>query len=108
MHHHVGMTGGSRTPFLAIDNAAERCVAAGHPTRLKILLALADAGSEGLPAGSLAADLGVPPALLSSHLRILDHAQMISRQRHGRRILSHLRRDELTELATFLGSIATE
>lgn len=106
MHHHAGMTSGSGTPSLSIEKAAERLAAAGHPTRLKILLALDHAGSEALPAGSLAANLGVPSALLSSHLRILEHAQVISRQRLGRRILCHLRRDELTELATFLGSIA--
>ena len=58
--------------------------ALAQETRLRAFRRLVRAGSAGLPAGRLAADLGVPAATLSFHLKELRHAGLVCCSREGR------------------------
>ncbi len=68
---------------LALDGLA----ALSQETRLDVFRALVQAGPEGLAAGEIAEDLGVVQNTLSSHLKKLEHAGLVSSQRHGRQII---------------------
>ena len=68
---------------LAIDGFA----ALSQETRLDVFRSLVKAGPEGLSAGEIAERLGVVQNTLSSHLRKLEHAGLVSSQRRGRQII---------------------
>ena len=61
--------------------------ALAQDTRLDAFRSLVQAGPAGLPAGELAASLGVPAATLSFHLKELHHADLVTREREGRSIV---------------------
>lgn len=52
--------------------------------RLKIFRLLMQHGPEGLPAGEIAARLGLPPSTLSGHLAQLERAGLLRSRRHQR------------------------
>lgn len=62
-------------------------LALGHETRLKVLGLLAKHGSDGLPAGSIAAELDVKQNTMSSQLKILSQAGLVEKRREGREII---------------------
>lgn len=85
----------------------ERAVAAqlaalAHPTRVALVRLLAAHVASGLPAGAIAAELGVPPSSLSFHFRELEAARLIRPARVGRNILYALELAQLRGLAAFL------
>ena len=55
----------------------------GDPTRLRIILACLSGPT---PVGTLAADLGLSPSLVSHHLRLLRAARVLRGQRRGKQI----------------------
>lgn len=57
-----------------------------HDTRLALFRLLVPAGHDGLAAGNLGAQLKLPPATLSFHLKELRHAGLVSQRRQGRAI----------------------
>jgi protein-tyrosine-phosphatase/DNA-binding transcriptional ArsR family regulator len=67
--------------------AAQAFMALGQQTRLELLRTLLAQGASGLPAGDLAARLGVPPSTLSFHLRALEQAGLIAPTRQGRQLI---------------------
>lgn len=67
--------------------AALAFAALGQTTRLELMRALLAAGPNGLPAGGLAAQLGVPSSTLSFHLRALEQAGLVQATRQGRLLL---------------------
>lgn len=84
-------------------NAAAFAFAAlGQETRLDLLRVLLGAGPSGLPAGDIAARLGVPPSTLSFHLRALDQAGLIGARRQGRQLIYAARSAQLRALFAFL------
>lgn len=60
--------------------------ALAHETRLAVFRLLIPAGLEGLPAGVISAQLGLPPNSLSFHLGRLANAGLVSVRREGRRL----------------------
>lgn len=84
------------------QNAASAFAALGQETRLDLLRALLAAGPNGLPAGDIAARLGVPPSTLSFHLRALDQAGLIAATRQGRSLIYAAQVDRLRALLAFL------
>lgn len=60
--------------------------ALGQETRLDIFRLLVKAGGAGIPAGEIAAHLGVVQNTISAHLKILDHAGLVRAEREGRTI----------------------
>lgn len=85
------------------SNAALTALAAlAQETRLAIFRRLVRAGALGLPAGELAAELGVAPPTLSFHLQQLTAAGLVRSRRSGRRIIYALEVEAMRGLLGFL------
>ena len=84
------------------EDAAFAFAALGQSTRLDLLRILLDAGPSGLPAGEVAARLGVPSSTLSFHLRALDQAGLIAATRQGRSLIYAVQFARLRALLAFL------
>ena len=61
--------------------------ALAQDTRLRAFRLLVERGPEGLPAGQLAAALGVPPSSLTFHLQQLLHAGLVTQRRSSRNLI---------------------
>lgn len=61
--------------------------ALAQDTRLRAFRMLVERGPEGLPAGQLAAALGVPPSSLTFHLQQLLHAGLVTQRRASRNLI---------------------
>jgi ArsR family transcriptional regulator, arsenate/arsenite/antimonite-responsive transcriptional repressor len=61
--------------------------ALAQPTRLAVFRLLVREGPDGLPAGEVAARLGVQPATLSFHLAQMERAGLLAARRQSRQIL---------------------
>jgi ArsR family transcriptional regulator, arsenate/arsenite/antimonite-responsive transcriptional repressor len=61
--------------------------ALAHEHRLAIFRLLVERGPEGLPAGRVAASLGLVPSSLTFHLQNLLRAGLISRRRESRQLI---------------------
>lgn len=66
--------------------ATHALAALGHATRLSVFRLLVQAGHGGRLAGEIAADLGLPGATLSFHLKELAAAGLVSAEARGRSI----------------------
>jgi len=76
--------------------------ALAHETRLAVFRMLVKAGPEGMIAGAIAEQLGVPPSTMSHHLATLERAGLVQSERESR--LIHYRADYpgMRRLLTFL------
>lgn len=61
--------------------------ALAQESRLDVFRLLVRAGRDGLPAGEIAAELGLPSATLSFHLSQLRHAGLVRYRRVGRSLI---------------------
>ena len=61
--------------------------ALAQESRLAVFRLLVREGPDGLPAGRIAAAIGVPPPTLSFHLSQLSHAGLVRARREGRQVL---------------------
>lgn len=61
--------------------------ALSHPTRLKMLRALVEAGPDGLPAGAVADRTAASPSRASFHLTALTEAGLVTTERQARTII---------------------
>jgi DNA-binding transcriptional ArsR family regulator len=87
---------------MEIKNAVIALAALAQETRLAAYRALVAAGEAGLPAGELAAQLKVPPATLSFHLKELAHAGLVSSRNEGRFVIYAADYAAMTGLIAFL------
>ncbi|MCC3246096.1 metalloregulator ArsR/SmtB family transcription factor [Methylocystis sp. WRRC1] len=69
------------------QEAIAALIALGHETRLDIFRLLMQAGPEGIPAGKIGEQLGLPPATLSFHLSQLKHADLVTFRRESRSLI---------------------
>ena len=76
--------------------------ALAQESRLKVFRLLVEAGPEGLAAGAIAEELGIPPTTLSFHLSHLTQAGLSETKRAGRSIIYALRVDGIQSLLGFL------
>ncbi|TDQ84094.1 protein-tyrosine-phosphatase [Dongia mobilis] len=83
-------------------DAAELFTALGQTTRLDLIRALLAAGPTGLPAGDIAAQLGVAASTLSFHLRALEQAELIVVTRYGRSLVYAANLERLRDLLAYL------
>ena len=60
--------------------------ALGQDTRLETFRLLVKTGPQGMPAGEIATRLGTVQNTMSSHLKILMHAGLVSAERDGRSV----------------------
>ena len=84
------------------SSAIDRLSALAQPGRLAVFRLLVRADPEGIPAGEIAAALGLAPNTLSSQLAILVQAGLLSSAREGRVISYAVRPDALSELIVYL------
>lgn len=84
------------------DDAAAGFTALGQGTRLELMRGLLAAGPSGLPAGEIAARLGVPASTLSFHLKALEAAGLVAATRHGRSLVYAAQMARLRSLIAFL------
>lgn len=68
------------------NSATHALAALGHATRLSVFRLLVQAGRSGRLAGEIAAELGLPGATLSFHLKELSAAGLVSAEPRGRSI----------------------
>ena len=68
------------------NTATHALAALGHTTRLSVFRLLVQAGRGGRLAGEIAADLGLPGATLSFHLKELSAAGLVSAEPRARSI----------------------
>ncbi|MGD1878640.1 MAG: ArsR/SmtB family transcription factor [Kiloniellaceae bacterium] len=67
--------------------ATQALGALAQPTRLAVFRLLVREGPAGLPAGEVAAQLGVQPATLSFHLAQMERAGLLVSRRQSRQII---------------------
>lgn len=82
--------------------AIDRLSALAQPGRLSVFRLLVRAGPEGIPAGEIAAALGLAPNTLSAQLAILVQAGLLSGAREGRVIRYAARMNSISELIVYL------
>jgi len=72
---------------MEINEAVASLGALAQESRLRIFRLLVEAGPEGLAAGEIALELGLPGATLSFHLKELTNAELCTSERFGRSIV---------------------
>lgn len=71
--------------------AVDALGALAHETRLAVFRMLVQAGPDGMIAGAIAENCGVPPSTMSHHLATLERAGLVHSERESR--LIHYRAD---------------
>jgi ArsR family transcriptional regulator len=84
------------------DSAVRALGALAQETRLALFRLLVEAGPPGLPAGEIAARLGVPAPTLSFHLAQLSRAGLAVSLRRGRSIVYSADFEAMQALVDFL------
>lgn len=75
------------TSATAATDTVSALAALAHEHRLALYRLLVQRGPDGLPAGHLAEQLGMPPSSLTFHVQQLLHAGLVSQRRLGRQII---------------------
>ncbi len=84
-------------------NGTIRALAAlAQETRLDIFRLLVEAGTSGMPAGRIGAELGVPSATLSFHLKELRNAGIVTCRKAGRLAIYAADYDAMNALMGYL------
>jgi ArsR family transcriptional regulator, arsenate/arsenite/antimonite-responsive transcriptional repressor len=84
------------------DQVVTALAALAQESRLDTYRLLAQAGPEGMPAGEIAAELGVAPNTLSFHFDRLRHAGLVKFERHGRSLIYAARYDTMNALIDYM------
>jgi DNA-binding transcriptional ArsR family regulator len=70
-------------PDSKLERHAEQLGALGHPVRLAVLRFVVQRGSDGAPAGDIAAHVDLPASTLSHHLKRLVEAGLLTTRLEG-------------------------
>ena len=81
---------------------AEMLAAMGAEPRLRIMRLLLSAHPDGMVAGDIQTELGIPPSTLSHHLEKLRREDLLNVRREGTFLWYSANTDGLRELLTFL------
>ncbi|MCB1692131.1 MAG: helix-turn-helix transcriptional regulator [Pseudomonadales bacterium] len=87
---------------MELESSIRAFGALAQETRLRALRLLIEAGEAGLPAGSVAAALGVPHNTLSNHLGILANAGLVKSRRESRSVYYRVNMESVAGLIRFL------
>jgi ArsR family transcriptional regulator, arsenate/arsenite/antimonite-responsive transcriptional repressor len=87
---------------MEISDAVEALGALGQESRLRVFRLLVRAGPEGVPAGEIAEQLGVPANTMSSHLAVLSRAGLVLSRKQGRSVIYALDTKGTRNLLAFL------
>jgi ArsR family transcriptional regulator, arsenate/arsenite/antimonite-responsive transcriptional repressor len=85
-----------------MKQAVVALAALAQETRLSIFRLLIEAGREGIAAGSIAEQLGIPGATLSFHLKELNRAGLVSARQESRFIYYAADFERMAALMAFL------
>lgn len=93
--------------FEYIGNMEEKDIvralaALAHDLRLRVFRMLVVAGPEGLTPGTVAAQLDVPNATLSFHLKELTNAGLVTQERDGRTLIYRAAYEQMNAVLGFL------
>jgi DNA-binding transcriptional ArsR family regulator len=72
---------------MPLPRAVDLLSALAQGSRLAVFRLLVKAGPDGLPAGTIAREVGVRPNTLSTHLAILEQAGLVTARREGRSVI---------------------
>jgi len=84
------------------SNATTALAALAQPMRLRVFRALVGAGPDGMTPGVLGALLDVPASTLSFHLKELMHADLVSQERDGRKLIYRAAMAQMNALLAYL------
>jgi len=87
---------------MKIKSAVEALSALAQESRLSIFRLLVQAGKEGVSAGMIGEQLGIPGATLSFHLKELTHAKLIKSRTEGRYVIYSASFTEMDKLIAYL------
>ena len=87
---------------MEVNVASERLAALGHESRLAIFRLLVQAGAEGVNAGLIGEELGIPGPTLSFHLAHLSRVGLITSRQESRFIYYAADYTTMDELLAFL------
>lgn len=87
---------------MEMKDALDALASLSQELRLKVFRLLVTASPGGLPAGTIAAELGIPANTLSFHLNHLRHAGLVTVQRQGRMQIYAARCEQVEMLKDFL------
>ncbi len=85
-----------------VNDALEALSALSNETRLWVFRLLVQAGHEGMTAGDIAENLSSRQNTMSSHLKLLSQAGLISSRREGRHIIFRADYEAIQGLVLFL------
>lgn len=85
-----------------IQDAIIKFDALSQETRLRAFRLLVQAGFEGLAAGVIGDELGIPHNTLSFHLKHLANAGLITSRKEGRSVIYFANFDEMRDLIGFM------
>jgi DNA-binding transcriptional ArsR family regulator len=86
-------------------NAVKIMAALAQTTRLRVFRLLMISGKKGMAAGKIAKTLDVPQSTLSSHLKILESAGILTSERQERKIVY---RAEIKKVRSFVSHIVND
>lgn len=84
------------------DQAIAALASLAQEHRLSIFRLLVQAGKDGLAAGAIAGELGVPPSSLSFHLSHLTRAGLINQERQSRTLIYRANYAVMNQLVAYL------
>jgi len=87
---------------MEIPDAVTALAALAQDNRLEAYRLLVQAGPKGMPAGEVAAQLGLPPNTLTFHFDRLRQAGLVTVQRQGRSMIYAARYDVMNALLGYL------
>jgi DNA-binding transcriptional ArsR family regulator len=76
--------------------------ALAHESRLQVHRLLVQAGGDGLSAGAIAEELGLPASSLSFHLAHMQAAEMVNQRREGRSLIYSVNFECMDALIAYL------
>jgi DNA-binding transcriptional ArsR family regulator len=88
------------------DNPAPLFAALGDPTRLSLVTKLSDGQTRSIT--SLAADSRLTRQAVTKHLRVLENAGLVSRERVGRESQFVFRHEAIAEVRDYLDSVSRQ
>lgn len=84
------------------EQAVDALASLAQEHRLSIFRLLVQAGEDGLAAGAIAEQLGVPPSSLSFHLAHLTRSGLISQERQSRTLIYRADYAAMNKLVAYL------
>lgn len=84
------------------QNVIKALAALAQESRLAIFRLLVQVGPEGMAAGKIAEELGIPSATLSFHLKELSHAELLTSRQESRFIIYTANYQAMNALVSFL------